>query len=632
MCGISGIIGRLLPGDQERVAEATRQLAHRGPDDDGLWSFETPDGSFGAVLGHRRLAIIDLRHSAAQPMIDAESGTALVFNGEIYNFLDLRAELEALGESFVTNGDSEVILRGYKRWGDNVVERLRGMFAFVIVDPRAGRALLARDGFGIKPLYTCEIRDAQGVRAIAFASEGRALVKAGFAEPVTEPQRLYRYLWSGFSSGPSTIWRDIDELPRGSIATLDAATRTIAAQRFWVPGRGKINGRSASELIDESVRLHLVSDVPKVVFLSGGIDSTALVGVARQYETRLETMSLGFAEQDYDESRYAEQIAKAAGTRHHNVQYSAAEMLDSLDRAIAAHDQPSFDGINSWLVSRAAAGLGFKVGLSGAGGDELTGGYTSFRRLPKLARLLSPPFGPLAILAARTLARVSPRQAGRRKIVDLARTHGDLPAIYQTQYAMRSQAGTISLMADRSQTYDPYGLSPERIAELRDEVDGLSPARAVSVLESELFLGDRLLRDSDTVSMDNSIELRVPFVDTCLFDGFDALSDDERYMPFGRKPPLRKIAYDTAGQPLMDRPKRGFELPIERWLREDLRETVTETLLDKAACDAIGLSHRRVAHVWDLFQATDLIYWTRIWSLFVLLRWAAINKITAAAA
>jgi asparagine synthase (glutamine-hydrolysing) len=630
MCGLRGIICRIEPGDSDRVRESTRLIAHRGPDDEGLWSYETPDGSFGAVLGHRRLAIIDLRHSAAQPMIDPGTGTALVFNGEIYNFLDLRAELEALGERFVTDGDSEVILRGYARWGDRIVERLRGMFAFVIVDPRAGRALLARDGYGIKPLYTCEVRDAQGVRAIAFASEGRALVKAGFAAPVTEPRRLYQYLWNGFSSGPSTIWRDIDELPRGSLATLDGAARTLEPKRFWVPGHGKGSSASAAEMIDESIRLHLVSDVPKVIFLSGGIDSTALVGVARRYETRLETMSLGFAEQDYDETRFAQQIAKAAGTRHHSIHLTAAEMLASLDRSIASLDQPSFDGTNTWLVSRAAAELGFKVGLSGAGGDELAGGYTSFQRLPKLARLLSPPFSPLAVFAARAAARISPRQAGRRKLVDLARTQGNLAAIYQTQYALRSQAGTLALMADRTLPYHPYGLTPGRLAELDHQIEGLSPARAVSVLESEMFLGDRLLRDSDTVSMDNSIELRVPFVDTCLSDGFDGLSDAERYQPFGNKPPLRRIAYDTAGQTLMDRPKRGFELPIERWLHEDLRATVDATLLDRSACDSLGLSHRRVAHVWDLFQTTDLVYWTRIWTLFVLLRWAAINGISAA--
>ncbi len=630
MCGISGIIGRIEPADHDRVKKSSRVIAHRGPDDDGLWSYQSPDGSFGAVLGHRRLAIIDLRHSAAQPMIDPGTGTALVFNGEIYNFLDLRSQLQELGESFVTDGDSEVILRGYARWGDNVVERLRGMFAFVIVDPREGRALLARDGFGIKPLYTCKVSDAQGVRAIAFASEGRALVKAGFAEPVTAPQRLYHYLWNGFSSGPGTIWRDIDELPRGSLATLDGDSRTLAPKRFWAPGQGKGSEASAAEMLEESVRLHLVSDVPKVVFLSGGIDSTALVGIARRHEARLETMSLGFAEQDYDETRFAQQIAKAAGTRHHSIHLTAGEMLESLDRAIASLDQPSFDGTNTWLVSRAAAELGFKVGLSGAGGDELTGGYTSFRRLPTLSRLVAPPFSPVAVFAARVAARLSPREAGRRKIVDLARTQGDLTALYQTQYALRSQAGTRALMADRTLSYDPYGLAPARIAELEDEIEDLSPARAVSVLESELFLGDRLLRDSDAVSMDNSIELRVPFVDTVLSDGFDGLSDQERYQPLGKKPPLRDIAYDTAGATLMDRPKRGFELPIERWLHEDLRETVTATLLDKRSCDSIGLDHRRVAHVWDLFLTSDLVYWTRIWTLFVLLRWAAINEISIA--
>ena len=626
MCGVAGIIGRIEPGDLERVTAASDALTHRGPDDEGLWSHTVPDGSFGAILAHRRLAIIDLDHAAAQPMIDAATGTALVFNGEIYNFQDIRDELERLGERFVTSGDSEVILRGYLRWGKAIVPRLRGMFAFVIVDPVAQTALLARDGFGIKPLYMARIRDAHGVRAIAFASEGRALLRAGFARGATDPARIYHYIWSGFSIGPGTIWSDIDEFPRGSHATLSATQIEPRAQRFWQPGRGAAGPQaSAADMLEESVRRHLVADVPKVVFLSGGVDSTALVGLARRYESDLETMSLGFAEEAYDEGRFAEQIAARTGTRHHNIRYSASEMLAAIDHSIAALDQPSFDGTNTWLVSRAAAELGFKVGLSGAGGDELTGGYTSFRRLPRLARMLAGPVGALAPAAARLLALVAPGQTARRKLEDVARSNGDLVRLYQTQYGLRSDHDTRALLAADVPAGLSCGLSAARMDELTAEVAALPPVQAVSVLEAELFLGDRLLRDSDAVSMANSLELRVPFVDTCLFDGFDTLPIEERYMPLGSKPPLRAIAYATAGQELVDRPKRGFELPIDRWLRHELRETVAQTLLDRDTCRAIGLDPRQVALTWDNFLKTDRVYWTRIWALFVLLRWSVAN-------
>lgn len=628
MCGISGIVGRLEPGDAERVALANAALSHRGPDDSGLWQHGAPGDAFGAVLGHRRLAIIDLSHAAAQPMIDPETGTALCYNGEIFNFLDLRAELEGLGERFETQGDSEVILIGYRRWGAAIVPRLRGMFAFVIVDPRAGTALFARDGFGIKPLYTAQVRDAQGVRATAFASEGRALVAAGFARPVTEPTRLYRYLWGGFSTAPSTIWTDIDEFPRGSNATVDAGRRATVPQRFWASGNGAGRpGMSAQDMLDESVRLHLVSDVPKVLFLSGGVDSSAVVALARRHEQQLETMSLGFAEQDADETRFAEAVAAAAGTRHHSIMQTPAQLLADVDRAIGALDQPSFDAINTWLVSRAAADLGFKVGLSGAGGDELAGGYSSFRRLPRLARALSGPGGAIAPMAAALLAAVAPGQASRRKLQDLARSGGNLATLYQTQYGLRTASETLGLIAD-APAEDAHGLAPDRLADLRQRIEGLSPLRAISLLEGELFLGDRLLRDSDAASMNASIELRVPFVDTILSDGFDGLPDEERYAPLGSKPPIRAAAYAMAGRELIDRPKRGFELPMDQWLRGELRATVAEGLLDRDACRTVGLDPVRVAKAWTTFLGNRKVYWSRIWAVFVLLRWARLNRLS----
>ena len=633
MCGISGIVGRLAPGDAERIAAANRSMNHRGPDDEGLWQFGNPGDPFGAVLGHRRLSIIDLRHAASQPMVDVATGVALVFNGEIYNFLELRRSLEEAGDRFETNGDSEVILRGFLRWGSAVVPRLRGMFAFVIVDPRSATALFARDGLGIKPLYTALVRDQAGVRATAFASEGRALVAAGYAEPVTTSSRLYQSLWSGFSVAPSTIWRDIDEFPRGATAVLDARTPVPLPARYWASGGG--SGRpdlTAHEMLKESVQVHLVSDVPKVIFLSGGVDSSALVALAKPYEPGLSTMSLGFAEQSSDETRFAEAVAAAAGTNHVSVIQTADEMLANIDRAIGALDQPSFDGVNTWLISCAAAERGFKVGLSGAGGDELAGGYSSFRRLPKLARILQGPGGRLIPSAARLLAHIAPNTAARRKIEDLARSGGDLCKLYQTQYGLRARSEMASLLVEFPEgAHDFYGLAPERMSDLEERIEGLSPLRAITLLENELFLGDRLLRDSDAVSMNVSIELRVPFVDTVLSDGFDGLSDKERYHALGSKPPIRQAAYALAGPALIDRPKRGFELPMERWLRHELRQTVEDTLYDRNACLALGLNPVSVASVFDRFLKTKDIYWTRVWVLFVLLRWANVNKLKMAA-
>src|SRR3954451_6670816 len=274
MCGISGAIGALSRADVQRCEQMSARLQHRGPDDSGIWTWQI-DQPFGAVLCHRRLSIIDLRALAAEPMVSPDTGTALVFNGEIYNFKDLRAELETGGARFITNGDTEVILNGYDRWGVDVFARLRGMFALVLVDPRRRRVVLARDGYGIKPLYWARFEGGDGRPALAFASEGRALVEAGFAGRRTDAERIGKYLWNGFMPGPQTIWADVQEVPRGSYAVLDEQQVTPRFERFWSVGsslrpRRAIAADEADWLLAETIKLHLIADVPKVVFLSGG--------------------------------------------------------------------------------------------------------------------------------------------------------------------------------------------------------------------------------------------------------------------------------------------------------------------------------------------------------------------------
>ena len=284
MCGIAGAIGAISPTDLQSCAAMNDQLQHRGPDDAGQWSWQV-GGPFGAVLCHRRLSIIDLRAVAAQPMVSPATGTTIVFNGEIYNFRELRAELEAAGAKFFTNGDSEVILKGYDHWGVDVFAKLRGMFALVLVDPRKHRAVMARDGYGIKPLYWTKFSGADGRPALAFASEGRALVQAGFAEGRTDSRRVGEFLWNGFMPGPRTIWTDVLEVPRGCYSIVDEQNITPRFERFWDIGSSLRGGTSigldeADQLISSSVKAHLIADVPVVVFLSGGVDSTAVAAAA----------------------------------------------------------------------------------------------------------------------------------------------------------------------------------------------------------------------------------------------------------------------------------------------------------------------------------------------------------------
>ena len=629
MCGISGAIGALRPSDVERCEAMSARLLHRGPDDNGTWTWRVGEG-FGAVLCHRRLSIIDLRHIAAEPMVSKATGTTLVFNGEIYNFQAIRAELEAGGAKFLTNGDTEVILHGYDRWGVDIFARLRGMFALVLVDPRNERVVLARDGYGIKPLYWARFAGAEGRPAIAFASEGRALVEAGFAERRTSSDRVGQYLWNGFMPGPHTIWTDVQEVPRGSYAVLDKQYSEPRFERFWNIGSSFRNGlvidaEEADRLIAEDVRLHLIADVPLAVFLSGGVDSTAVAAAAASQAGEVHTISVAFTEADADERRFAAAAAKAIGTSHHVVELSASSILADIEDAVGALDQPSFDGINSWFVSREAVRLGFKVALSGAGGDELAGGYSSFRRVLRAHPLMKMPGSGLAAgLAGAVLRQLRPAS----KTGQLGQAFGALERMYQTQYALFSTDTLRGLLSDPASA-PTWGVDREREAMLAQEIASLPPLQAVTALESEMFLGDRLLRDMDSVSMAHSLEVRVPFVDTVLSDRLAGLSDADRYLPIGQKQLLRRQSRAVLPENFFSRPKRGFEFPMDEWIRGPLRSMVEGRLLDANQCAAMGLNAPAVAAIWQQFLSKPgAIYWTRPWAIFALLQWAARNEVT----
>ena len=609
----------------------SERLRHRGPDDSGIYKWRVGE-RFGAVLCHRRLSIIDLRAIAAEPMISPVTGTTLVFNGEIYNFQALRAELEAGGAQFITNGDTEVILHGYDRWGVDIFARLRGMFALVLVDPRNARVVLARDGYGIKPLYWARFAGDECRPALAFASEGRALVEAGFAERRTNATRVGQYLWNGFVPGPHTIWTGIEEVPRGCYAVIEEGHVEPRFERFWrigssLRGASPIDANEADRLIAEDVKLHLIADVPLAVFLSGGVDSTAVAAAAAAQASEVHTISVAFTEADADERHFAAAAAHAIGTNHHVVELSANAILADIEDAVAALDQPSFDGINSWFVSREAVRLGFKVALSGAGGDELAGGYSSFRRVLSAQKFMGVPGTNFAAnLAGRMLQRLRPDS----KAGQLGRAFGTLEHMYQTQYALFS-TGTLDCLLVDPCALTPWGLDPVRAATLSDEMSALPPLQAVTVLESEMFLGDRLLRDMDSVSMDHSLEVRVPFVDTVLSDQLAGLSDADRYLPVGEKRLLRRQSRRMLPDSFFARPKRGFEFPMDEWLRGPLRAMIEARLLDREQCTALGLRSEAVAQIWHRFlEKPGAVYWTRPWAIFSLLQWAATNGIGSA--
>jgi asparagine synthase (glutamine-hydrolysing) len=410
MCGIAAIFayGRnAAPVGREDLIRLRDQMVHRGPDAHGWWI--AYDGRVG--LAHRRLSIIDVGASGDQPMMLPGSGASITFNGEIYNYRDLRRELEQVGCVFRTNSDTEVLLVAYETWGARMVERLRGMFAFAIWDPAQRALFLARDPFGIKPLYYSD----DGER-VAVASEVKALAQCGIgADRPSAAGQVSFFLW-GFIVEPHTLYRDIRALPAGSTMWIGSSGAS-APSRYWSEREMLRQAQERSPALDlrrnlreavydvlrdslgESVRYHFVSDVPVGVFLSGGLDSGVLVGLAAEQSLgEIRTLTIGFDELRggvTDETPFAEQVAAAYGTAHQTLWIGAQSFGATRIKILAAMDQPSIDGVNVYFISRMAAAEGLKVVLSGLGGDELFGGYPSFHQIPAVVGWLSP-FAPVS--------------------------------------------------------------------------------------------------------------------------------------------------------------------------------------------------------------------------------------------
>jgi asparagine synthase (glutamine-hydrolysing) len=638
MCGIAGAIGHIDPLILEAVERASLRQAHRGPDDEGFWSSLPGRGSgIGAAFAHRRLAILDLSPAGHQPMIDAETGNVIVYNGEVYNFRELRAELQQQGIGCTSDCDTEVILKAYRAWGEACVEKFRGMFAFAIWDDAKQSVFLARDRVGIKPLYIAEVGEGD-LRTVLFASELRALLETGLIERTIDPVGLATFLWNGFVIGPRTIVRGVRLLPAGAAVTIDAEHGLAGSppRRFWslpMVADRETRPEEVVQVLREAVRLRLVSDVPLGVFLSGGVDSSVVAALAAQAaDSPIRTFNISFDEQQYDESPFAAGVARALGADHTDVRLTRTMFRNNLDDALGAMDQPSFDGINTYFVSRAVREAGITVALAGVGGDELFGGYESFGRVPRAARLsrfLSMAPGSLMMPCAGLVARARMRNFGAPgpqtswgKLPDVVSARGDLLATYQISYAMFTRRFLDQIAPGGAPADVRWGLPADRAQELRALIHDRSDLRAVSALEVSCFVTERLLRDIDCTSMATSLEVRVPLLDHEFIAAAAGLSEVERFLPLKRKILLRSIARRAAGSAMVDRPKSGFVIPLDLWCREALRREVEDVLRDEALIASVGLSPAAVEQLWNAFCSGHRgIYWSRIWALFVLLWW-----------
>lgn len=645
VCGIAGIIGSITP---EMIAAAHRMndaQTHRGPDDEGFWQTGPADGRPGAIFAFRRLAIIDLSAEGHQPMIDPQTGNVIVFNGEIYNYQELRRDLAQSGVEFRSKSDTEVILKAYAQWGMDTVSHLRGMFAFALWDAAKRQTILARDRIGIKPLYLCKIDQPRAKSVLLFASELRALLATGLIQRKLNPIGLSTYLWNGFVVGPQTIIQGIELLPAGSIAIVNIDGR-YEAHRYWqIPAASSLTHRDDSvdhlrDQLETAISQHLISDVPLGVFLSGGVDSSAIAALAvRSGGSRVRTFNISFDEPRYDESHYARTVANTLGTEHVEVPLSQTIFQDQLHDALASTDQPTFDAINTYFISRAVREAGITVALAGTGGDELFGGYSSFVDVPRAARWsrrLSFIPQPLLHAAANKIVRAKlgafgdvPPQTRWGKLADVLASRGRILDVYQISYGLFTNDFMHELLNAGANGQTRCGLTNSRAHELSQTIAGISDLRAVSTLELSCYIGERLLRDTDAASMAVSLEARVPLLDHQVIEAAAAIDPSRRFEPLGKKMLLRELALGELDQAIFNRPKSGFVLPIELWCHEQLKDEVAQTLADANLCASAGLNPAAVNRLWQAFQAgAPGIYWSRIWALFALLWWCRKHRVT----
>ena len=614
MCGICGLVAAEREGapDLEAVARMSARLVHRGPDDDGLFA-EGP-----VALAARRLSIIDLDHGH-QPIENEDRSAFVVQNCEIYNYRELKRELEGKGHRFATDCDTEVLVHLYEEHGEGFVERLRGMFAIALWDKRRRRLLLARDRFGIKPLY---YRRAGG--GLAFASELKAMLELpGFSREI-DPRAVSAYLAFNSIPAPLTIFAEARKLPPGYLLTWEGGE--VRQRRYARPGPpagglrgGSIDGLAAElrEVLDDSVRAHLVADVPVGVLLSGGVDSGGLAALASAHAGEpLRTFSIGFEEAGFDELSRARLVAERYGTDHHEL-ILRPDAVELLPRLVEAFDEPFGDSsaLPTYIVSELAAGE-VKTALSGEGGDELFGGYYTY-----VADLLARRIGRLAPLA-RPLAEALPSRADRvgfdykakrfaraAALPPLERHHG-----WKEIFPAQTRAG---LAGAHASAWDPLDLYRERYA----ETEGAEPLARMQDLDLGIYMVDDLLVKTDRLSMAHSLELRVPFLDPRVAEFAFSLPTKMKVRGFEKKRLLRRALAPLLPREIVQGRKQGFSIPIAAWLRGPLEPFAREVLAPGAVGRQGLLDPAAVTPILDRHVSGREDLSRQIWGLMALTLW-----------
>src|SRR5579863_3969097 len=650
MCGIFGIVARNTQVPANVLERATASLAHRGPDDSGTAIIRDSIGDSSPEpievgLGSRRLAILDLSPLGHQPMRDSETGNWIVYNGEIYNFRDVRHELDQGGTKFASHSDTEVVLKAYGRWGESCLPKFRGMFAFALWDARQHRLFLARDPMGIKPLYY-----AQSGAYFLFASEVRTILGTGLVPRHLDHAGLLNYLAFGSACDPLTPVEGVYALPAGHSLTWHRGT--IRQSCYWeLVGEAHVNGAPLSHdplprvslssssaerryaastlqpMLDEAVRSQLISDVPVGVFLSGGIDSSALVSILSRGGVTPATFSIVFREADFSEAQYSRTIAKKFHTDHHEITVSQQDVRAAIPDALGAMDLPTMDAVNTYFLSRETRSAGVKVALSGLGGDEVFAGYSNFRTVPRMERFAgfwkNIPRAARSTLAS-AFAAMSPATDENRKLASLVHNNGSVAHPYFLSRMLFTPFQVDQLFP--SATLEQAArASAEQIALLQRALP-LDPVNRVSYLESRCYMLNILLRDADFMSMSQGLEVRVPLIDHVLAKTVLALPGAWKVSAGTPKNLLVDALENSLPPEIVHRVKRGFTLPFEHWMRGELRGEVETVLTGGIANGPLGaiLDRARVRSVWEDFLRGKTS-WTRPWALYVLHRWCELH-------
>jgi asparagine synthase (glutamine-hydrolysing) len=605
MCGIAGIYSFKNNNTFSLIEKMTNAMAHRGPDADGFYSDDT------VSLGHRRLSIIDLSSKANQPLYDTTGDNLIIFNGEIYNYKEVKTKISHY--PFKTNGDTEVVLAAYLEWGSDALTHLKGMFAFAIYNKASQNLFIARDRLGVKPVYYYHDAD-----YFIFASELRAILATGLVDKKIDLAALNGYFKMQSFYTPHTIIEGIKQLPNGTYCTI--SKNKVETAEYWditKPSQKFVNfnpentKKQVKQLLLQSVERRLVSDVPVAAFLSGGIDSSAIIGLMAQVTNAPQTFNIAFSEEEYDESYYAEIIAKKFATQHHKVLLKPEIFLDELPNALGAMDIPSGDGINSYVVSKAITKHGIKVAMSGAGGDELFAGYPSFKhwfsinqknwiwQLPKFARTTVSNILPSGNKYDRIKQMLNAEKLSIENIYPLFRQIFSAKEIESFLVNTNTTTATVSKNSKEFPILSQYS-----IAELLG------------------YTQQTLLKDTDQFSMAVSLEVREPFFDHELIEYVLQIPDKIKYPNYPKQLLVESLG-DLLPKEIVHRKKKGFTFPWEKWMRNELKEFCA-TLI-QALSDRSFMQKEPTINLWNSFLQNKGTRWSEIWLLVVLENWLQKN-------